>query len=141
MPPCIITIPKKSVRFGDSQQLNYENIGHRKRVQPMETKGIDGPDEYTIFKGAVYTGYILNQYTSAETMLSLYGQDKIYAECHRLYRDLCDIVEHLKERPAYATYYKDYRFTHGHIPKLTRLLSILCMLSLDSRLQNILTLK
>lgn len=139
MPPRVQTnLPKKTVRFGESCQWIYSAHSSRVSAHPTDTKETDGPDEYTKFKGTVYAGYLQNHYTSAETMIALYGRDKMYTECHRLYQDLCEIVGHLRERPTYATDSRGIRITRRDLPRLTQLLSILCMMSLDSRLQNIL---
>jgi len=132
---------RPKVHFGGTQEWAFNeseiHLGRNSLTKEL-TKDNDGPNDYTIFKGKVFSGYILKQYTTGEGLVEAYGQDALDALGEYLERDLDLAIEHIKTHSKYASYYMDYRFEKQHLGHLDLLKGILQLINLESRMNNLL---
>lgn len=132
---------KPKVHFGLTQEWEYEESETELQTECLThamAKENDGPNEYSIFKGRILSGFILKQYTDAAGLIRLYGQETLFALGEYLERDIDRTISHISENQVSASYYMDYRFTRDHIPRLKLLKCIIHLINLDARFNRIL---
>ena len=132
---------RPKVHFGGTQEWIFQDTDtqlNQKSVTKEMTKDNDGPNDYTIFKGKVFSGYLLKQYKTGEGLVKAYGQDALDALGEYLERDLDLVIERIKCHDTYASYYMDYRFETKHLGHLNLLKGILQIINLQSRMNNLL---
>lgn len=132
---------KPKVHFGGTQEWAFNeseiHLGRNSLTKEL-TKDNDGPNDYSIFKGKVFSGYLLKKYTTGEGLVEAYGQDALDTLGEYLERDLDLVIEHIKCHDKYASYYMDYRFDRTHLDHLDILKGILHLINLQSRMNNLL---
>ena len=132
---------RPKVQFGGTQEWTFQDTEtqlNRKSVTKELTKENDGPNDYSIFKGKVFSGYLMKRYKTGEGLVEAYGQDALDTLGEYLERDLDLVIERIKCHGKYASYYMDYRFEHKHLGHLNLLKGILQLINLESRMNNLL---
>ena len=132
---------RPKVHFGGTQEWSFQesetHIGRNSLTKEL-TKDNDGPNEYTIFKGKIISGFILKEYTDAPGMAFIHGQDTMDALGEYLERDIEDTLEYIQTHGTCGCYYQGYKFTKKHIPHLNVLKDIIHVMNLDSRIRDLL---
>ena len=132
---------RPKVHFGGTQEWTFQDTEtqlSKNSVTKEMTKENDGPNDYSIFKGKVFSGYLLKEYTTGEGLVEAYGQDALDTLGEYLERDLDLVIEHITLHGKYASYYMDYRFEKKHLSHLNLLKGILHLINLQSRMNNLL---
>jgi hypothetical protein len=131
---------KKMLTFAStSQQWTYDTTDSKpteESTEDLQTKGNDGPNEYSIFVGKVVVGYLHNEFVDTEGIRSVFGHEYVNALGPHLVQDVQHLVDHLYASGKLALYYNTYKLHRGYIGRLLILLNLIHVLNLENKLNG-----
>ncbi len=124
----MLTTQRPSVRFGGTQEWIFQEddmcIPYRAVTKEI-TKEVDGPNDYSLFKGKFISDYILGNYRTLEQLDKCFDAPVINLYIDEISADILDIIAKIRRGETYALYYMDYRIDNTHLEHMI-VLSTLC---------------
>jgi len=123
-----------------SQQWTYKTTDlklDRDATSSFVTKGNDGPNEYSILVGRVVAGYLMGEFVDTAGFMSVYGLPTAKTLGPNLVRSIKELVNHLDAHPIVSLYYNCYKVSADHRERLTVLVSLLEIMTLEIRMNDI----
>ena len=124
----MLTTQRPSVRFGGTQEWVFQEddmyIPYR-AVTKEVTKQVDGPNDYSLFKGKFISDYILGKFRTLEQLDKCFDAPVINLYIDEISVDILAMIEKIRKGETCALYYMNYRVDHTHLEHMV-VLSALC---------------